>query len=292
MSSQSEISEVMNRPETSYRSFERGPVVSEASGAPQKVDLDGHPLLRVFDAVYIIHLRERTDRYQALRAELADMGIDIEGPKIRIMEGQWPTSANGFTSIGAYANFMSHLRILREAKAQSLNKILILEDDAIFRRSLRSSANQVALASRLTQNDWGLAFIGHKIDADTLRNLDEPSGFMSAAPNDLEFLWAHCYAVSANGLSILLPYFESTLTRPAHDPLGAQMYVDGAYNLFRRLHPGVQTLVSKPRLSSQRGSPSSIAARKFYEKNELLSGLLRWLRSARDELWRRSILTD
>lgn len=260
-------------------------------GAPHDVNgSSAHPLLDAFEAVYIIHLRERTDRYHALRAELATIGVDIEHPKIRIMEGQWPESANGFTSIGVHANFMSHMRIIREAAARGVRNVLVLEDDAIFRRTLRSQAMQTALAQRLARDDWGLAFLGHRIDGSILKMLPAPEGGLTPLPPHIEFLWSHCYAISARGLEKLLPYFEETLVLPPGHPRGARMYIDGAYNMFRRWHPEVVSLVSRPRLSSQMGSVSSLGKRKRYDDIAVARPMLRLVRACRDGLWRMGAL--
>ena len=222
------------------------------------------PLLDSFERVYIINLPERTDRYAQIEQELASIGIPIDSDKIRIMAGQWSDSANGFTSLGAYGNFMSHLRILREAAADRLHNVWVLEDDATFRHRLRSTELQSLVASRLAQDDWDLAYLGHCIDPAFLK----PHAHELFVPvaSDLEFLWAHCYAVSALGLPELLAYLEETLVNPPGHPRGGRMYIDGALNMYRRQHPKATTLVSPMNLSYQRGSASSLAGRKIYDK--------------------------
>ena len=246
------------------------------------------PLLDSFERVYIINLPERTDRYAQIEQELASIGIPIDSDKIRIMAGQWSDSANGFTSLGAYGNFMSHLRILREAAADRLHNVWVLEDDATFRHRLRSTELQSLVASRLAQDDWDLAYLGHCIDPDFLK----PHAHELFVPvaSDLEFLWAHCYAVSALGLPELLAYLEETLVNPPGHPRGGRMYIDGALNMYRRQHPKATTLVSPMNLSYQRGSASSLAGRKIYDKLKLLQPLVGTVRAVRDEAWRRGVL--
>ncbi len=246
------------------------------------------PLLDGFERVYIINLPERTDRYAQIEQELASIGIAIDSEKIRIMAGQWSDSANGFTSLGAYGNFMSHLRILREAAADRLHNVWILEDDATFRHSLRSTELQSLVASRLAQDDWDLAYLGHGIDTAVLRR--HANELFVPVASDLEFLWAHCYAVSASGIPELLAYLEETLINPPGHPRGGRMYIDGALNMYRRQHPHATTLVSPINLSNQRGSASSLAGRKIYDKLKLLQPLVGTVRAVRDEAWRRGVL--
>lgn len=57
-----------------------------------------------FDRISIIHLPERTDRYQALERELKS--IDIKHPKVRIPFAPRPDDAYGFTSKGVYGSFL------------------------------------------------------------------------------------------------------------------------------------------------------------------------------------------
>jgi glycosyl transferase, family 25 len=245
-------------------------------------------LLAGFERIYIINLPERKDRYVQIKEELAAIGIDIDSAKVRIMHGQWSDSANGFTSLGAYGNFMSHLRILREAAADRLSSVWILEDDATFRRSLRSNQLQSRVSSRLAEKDWDIAYLGHAIDPAVLK-AHQQELFVPIA-SDLEFLWAHCYAVSARGMPSLLAYLEETLVNPPGHPRGGRMYIDGAMNMYRRQHPQVCTLASPANLSSQRGSTSSLAGGKFYDKLPPARAAVQALRSLRDEAWRRGLL--
>lgn len=246
------------------------------------------PLLDFFDRIYIINLPERVDRYEAMRQELAMIGIAIDDPKVSIMHGQWSESANGFTSLGAYGNFMSHLRILREVRSIGLRHVWVMEDDAIFRRRMRSIALQSRLVERLGSGGWDLCYLGHSIAASRLRSL--PDGLLVSFPPDEEFLWAHCYAVSPRGQGPLLDYLEETLANPPGHPRGGRMYIDGALNMFRRMHPEIETWVSSPNLSSQRGSTSSLAQSRVYDGIPLLQPIVSRLRAWRDEAWRQGVL--
>lgn len=100
-------------------------------------------LIDVIERIYIIHLPERTDRYQALKAELANIGIGINQPKVYLPKPPYPTNANEFPSIGVYSNFIRHLGILQECLQDQVERVWILERD--FNQSTRAPAGRAAL---------------------------------------------------------------------------------------------------------------------------------------------------
>jgi glycosyl transferase family 25 len=228
--------------------------------------------------VYVIHLPERTDRFAALERELARLGIDLKGNAVRIPHAPRPDDANGFPSRGVYGNFLSHLSILKEALADGLETVLVLEDDAIFSR--RMVREQSKLVDFLQRNAWDLCFFGHSLK-DELRGCEK-----GLVPHRANFMWAHCYAVHKRALPELISYFEMTMTLPPDDPRGSHMYIDGAFSLFRNRHPHIVTLVSNPVLSIQKGSPSNIAGTGWYAAFRPVLPLISFLRAARDQWWR------
>jgi len=231
-----------------------------------------------FGRIYVIHLPERIDRYVALKRELAHLGIDLQGNRVRIPHAPRPDDANGFPSRGVYGNFLSHLSILKEALADGLETVLVLEDDAIFSR--RMVRQQSKLVDFLQRNPWDLCFLGHSLK-DELRGCEK--GLVVHRAN---FIWAHCYAVHKRALPELIAYLEMTMTLPPHDPRGSHMYIDGAFSLFRNRHPHIVTLVSNPVLSIQRGSPSSIAGTGWRGAIRPVLPIISLLRAARDQWWR------
>jgi glycosyl transferase family 25 len=206
------------------------------------------------------------------------MGIDIAHRKVSIPAAPRPAEANGFPTKGVYGNFLSHLDILRSAQRENLRSVWVLEDDAIFSR--RFVRRQGELTGLLSRREWDICYFGHTLthELNSLQiGLPRYSG---------SFYWAHCYAVHARILPRLIKYFEETLTRPAGDPRGARMYIDAAHTLFRKFNPDVITLVGNPVLSVQRGSPSSLNAMRWYDRNRLSRPIIKIARSLRDECWR------
>jgi hypothetical protein len=256
------------------------------------VESPAQSLVGCFERVYLIHLRERVDRYVALERELASVGIPLDHPKVRIMEGQWSESPNGFPSLGAYGNFMSHLRILREAKADGLESVWVMEDDVIFRSHLRRADAQASVVQELRGKPWDIAYLGHHIETRRLRELrkrDPDVEFSPVAPTE-EFLWAHCYAVRKSAFDPLLAYLEETLTNPPGHPRGGRMYIDGALNMYRRLHPHAKVLVSTTNLVYQRSSPSSLAGQKKWQSAPAIASAMPLVRSLKDSLWRHRLI--
>jgi len=235
-------------------------------------------LIDYFGGVSVIHLRERIDRYAPLVKELQRIGISIDHPKVIIQEHPNPTSANGFPSIGVYSNFLKHLQILKDAMRNGLESVLILEDDAIFSRKMIKQ--QAELVATLSKYKWGMCHLGHTLSSE-INNL--PPGLV---PYTGPFGCTHCYAVHHRAMPRLIDFLERTMTNDASNPEGARMYMDGAFTHFRRFNPDIQVLVANPCLSAQRGSPSSIAERRWYDSIKCVAPVVAALRVSRDELWR------
>lgn len=242
------------------------------------------PLIDYFDRLYIIHLPEREDRYRALKQELVGLGIDIQGSKVRIPYAPRPQDANEFPSRGVYGNFLSHLEILRESLHDNLSRVWILEDDAIFRHRLRSLNEQNQLVQQLESQDWDICYLGHPLKNE-LR--EYPKGLVRFSGG---FKWAHCYCVHSSVLAKLVGYLEETLINPPGHSRGGRMYIDGAFNVFRRLYPEVNCLVSNPNLSTQKGSISNLAGGRWYDRLNATRFLAENARIFRDEMWRFGLL--
>ena len=241
------------------------------------------PLFDYFDRISIVHLPERTDRLALLTAELSRVGWDIKSPKVSIPHAPKPENAEGFQSRGVYGNFLSHLGIIEQAYADNLDSVLVLEDDAMF--SMAFNSRQQTIADQLRSNPWDTVFLGHSIE----RGL--PKSRSGLARVSGAFLWSHCYGIHRSIMPRMIDYFHQTLEREAHHPDGSRMYIDAAYTEFRRLNPDVICLVSSPCLSAQRGSPSGLGARRWYDENGMMKGAIATARATRDYLWRMGLIS-
>ena len=233
-------------------------------------------LIDYFNRVAIINLPESRERLVSLMAGLQCLGIPPAHPKLQFPQVPRPVEADGFTSHKVRSNFLAHLQILRDARDDGLDNVWVLEDDAMFSRRMRRG--QADLVSTLERREWDMCFFGH-----ALALLGEPTGLV---PTKAEFIHSHCYAVHGRVLPRLVEYLEQTLERPVGHPLGAKVPTDGGFNLFRRFNPDVVALVSNPLLSRQKGCPSGIQDRKWYDKHPLTRSPVAGARLVRDGWWK------
>ena len=240
-------------------------------------------LIEYFDQLYIIHLPSRTDRYRTLKRELERIRISISGSKVSIPRAPVTQEARGFPSPGVLGNFLSHFEILKDAERNAYEKILVLEDDAIFRECLRKPHEQAKVVTSLQSQEWGMCFIGHPL---TVELIGKPQGLI---PYRSHFKWAHCYAVHRSALSTLLGYLKDTMEHPAGHPRGGKMYIDAAFSMFRDFFPCVEVLVANPCLSVQRGCPSSLSHAQWYDKVPAFRDIAQGVRVVRDEIWRQRV---
>jgi hypothetical protein len=205
-------------------------------------------LLHVFDRICIINLPERIDRRRAVTRELSRLGVAVDGQRVRFVAGIRPDALAGFPSLGARGCYLSHLQLLREAAADGVRRLLVLEDDVMFHALARQAA---ALAPALRDDGWQLAYPGHILPA-------QDGALRWLRCHDEALQCAHCYAVHGDALPVLVDFLEACLRRPAGDPVGGPMHFDGALNMLRHQRPELVTLRASRSLAGQRSSRSDI----------------------------------
>lgn len=221
-----------------------------------------------FSAVYVIHLSHRKDRYHDLVREFRYVDYPLD--KVRIFPAIKPDEALEFPSVGARGCYLSHLAVIKEARDQGLESILILEDDIGFCRWIKSERRDVAVA--LGQLSWDFVYFGHRLD----RPLEGP-GFHEWTDR---VETTHFFGLRRAVYDEVIRFLEDALTRPAGDPRGGPMHVDGAYSTVRRLHPDWKTLVAWPCWGYQRPSPSDITgSSKLAHGFQFLVPGLRWIKA-------------
>ncbi len=230
-------------------------------------------LLDCFDRICIINLPERRDRRRQVEKELARLGLRADGDHIRFVAGIRMDDAGPFPSAGARGCYLSHLAVLRQALADGVGSVLVLEDDVVFTPAL--ARPQPHLAATLRAGGWDLAYPGHTDPCQA-----EPAQWQATRR---PLVCAHCYAVSRDALGPLVSYLEACLTRPPGDPAGGPMHVDGALSMFRAQAAACTTLICAPSLARQRSSRSDIAGSHWFDRGPLrpLSAGLRALRELR-----------
>lgn len=212
-------------------------------------------MLDAFEAVYVINLPERTDRRREMESELAKVGLSFASPKVHLFAAIRPADRGGFESIGAHGCFMSHLAVLKLAQGQGLRNVLILEDDL----NIHASRPLPRLPA-----DWGI-FYG------SARHAVKSTGPLTDVPVGLEIQCAHFVAFDGREIDRLVDFLETLLSREPGDPRGGPMHVDGAYNVYRTLYPGVKTFLATPELGYQRSSRSDIAPARWFHHSGIRS---------------------
>ena len=235
-----------------------------------------------FDRIYVINLPSRPDRLASIRGEMSKLGVTDLDAKLFVPEAPICDDPGGFPSKGVRGNFLSHLQNIEDAHQNGFERILVLEDDAIFRSRLCTPEYQDFVLSHVEAHDWSMWFPGHFL-ASHPRGASKP-----VYPSTAGFMWAHCYAVHRRGMEPLRDYLRLVIERPAGHPEGGSMYIDAALSHFRKQYTEHICLVSNPVLSIQKSSDTNLG----YTQNALHTGSVPWiknvLRDAKDEFWRRT----
>lgn len=204
-------------------------------------------LFAIFSRVRIINLVDRPDRRREMASQLARMGA-MSG-NVGFFDAQRPSDPGEFPSLGARGCFESHLAVLRSARDDAAQSLLILEDDLDFSRKGQNQAG--AILTQLATENWDF-FHGAHVMPNAHRD-----GLQAISPDEA-VLTASFVAFSGRVISPLVDFLDAMLRRPAGSADFGPMHVDGAYTVFRMLHPEFHTFAAFPSLGHQRSSPSDI----------------------------------
>ncbi|TAK07709.1 MAG: glycosyltransferase family 25 protein [Rhizorhabdus sp.] len=215
-------------------------------------------LFQSFDRVYVLNLPDRADRRAEMAGELAAIGTGFGDPRIRLFPAIRPEDAAGFPGIGARGCFLSHLAVLREARDEGFDRILILEDDCDFAAGI--GVRLPAVLDALDAQSWDIVYGGYDLGSSPIRDgSGEEHGALIPAPPTLPVRTTHCIGFRRAAIEALIPYLEAMLDRPAGSADGGPMHVDGAYGWFRASRPDLACWLASPRLGRQRPSRTDIA---------------------------------
>jgi hypothetical protein len=232
--------------------------------------------LQSFDRICIINLPERADRRREVTRELARLEVAVDGDRVRFIAGIRPDGPGDFPSTGARGCYLSHLKTLKQAQADGVQRLLVLEDDVMFTPAMREAA---PLAEAIRGEGWQLAYPGH---------VQPPlPGPLRWERTDAPLVCAHCYAVQGSALPLIVAYLEACLARPAGHPDGGAMHFDGALTMLRQAQPDLVTLLASRSLAGQRSSRSDIIGPSWIDRLPL-AGLARAVRNG----WRRLSHSD
>lgn len=206
-----------------------------------------------FDRIYVLNLPYRKDRREATSRELAKVGMPFTLEKVELFKAIRADSAGSFPSLGARGCFLSHLMILKQAKKQKLNNILILEDDIAFAENFKTS--EEILTEQLSQTDWDLVQFGYMPEQIVNPGKDIFGTFREFSGS---IIGAHFVGINGNTIPRLIYFLEQLMQRPLGHPEGGPMPIDGAFNVFRQQNPDVVRLISVPTFGYQRSSRSDV----------------------------------
>ena len=223
--------------------------ISRIKGAPTRA---GRALLDTFERIRIINLPHRSDRRAEIGGQLGRLGLEIDGRHIAFHDACRPDDAGTFPSIGARGCFTSHLDVLEAAQASGAKTLLILEDDMDFVRDAEASV--AAAMEDLAGREWSIFYGGY--DCPDL--LPDARGPVVKANPGAAVGTTHFVAFSSEAIRHAIPYLKQLAARPAGDPAGGPMHVDGAYSWLRRAYPHLDTWLAQPQIGHQRPSRTDI----------------------------------
>ncbi len=223
-----------------------------------------------FDRVYVINLPSRADRRQEMAQELDRAGMPFMLGKVELFSAIRPDSPGPFESIGYRGAFLSHLNVIKKARAEQLRNVLILEDDLELREDFQQY--EAILLRELADQDWDIVHFGY-CEAGVNREVRLPI----LQPFAGEIIGAQFYAVNGQAFDKLVNFFELLLQRPADHPEGGPMSPDGVFNVFKWQYPEVVRLIAVPSFGGQRGSRSDISP-VWFDQWPILSFLASFVR--------------
>jgi glycosyl transferase, family 25 len=236
-------------------------------------------LSRIFARIVVINLPYRSDRRREMAAQLSRVGLHLNKLPVQLFPAVRPGTPQGFPSIGARGCFLSHLEVLRGARMDGVERLLILEDDCDFASGSRDALN--ARFARLADvQKWDLCYGGHRMP----EIMDGDAGLWRTLSSDTAIMTTHCIGFSRRAMELAVPYLEAMISRPPGDALGGPMHVDGAYCWFRREYPSLVTAAAIPPIAVQRSSRTDVHDYSWYDRSRLLRPMVSALRRMRNRI--------
>jgi GR25 family glycosyltransferase involved in LPS biosynthesis len=165
-----------------------------------------------FDNIYCLNLESRQDRWTAISNKFKKFGIKVErflasGPEDKEVFDKFEllkmrqSHPKAITSIGAMGCLISHIRIIKDAKLKKYSKILIFEDDIIFKKSF---VKDLSILDNVKY--YKILYLGssqHNWDSIDLNNAKN-NGFYRAYKSQGTF----AYALDESIYDVCLKYFS------------------------------------------------------------------------------------
>lgn len=226
------------------------------------------------ERIFVINLAARTDRRREIRRQFERAGWDPNDPSICYFDAIRPPDAGSFPSVGARGCFMSQLGVMRQAAEEGLSSIAIFEDDLDFVEDF--TVRLKAVAQALNRTDWSIFYGGYETPTPPSAN-----AAIAHASADLTLRTTHFICFRGEAIPLARDYLTAMLARPAGDPKGGPMHVDGAYQWLRGVYPGLPCFIATPPLGFQRASKSDVAAPKWLDRTPVVKTAVAAMRRLR-----------
>lgn len=182
-----------------------------------------------FDRVAVINLDRRTDRLISFESQAKDLGIDFARYSA--------VDAQALDISAMTACRQSHHKVLTDAAADGVRRLLVLEDDAEFRENFNEDFARLV---SVLPDDWQMFYLGANVSSPV------DIGIQGLCKSNAA-LTTHAYGVKAEMFDTLI-----------------QANQDKRYPIdliYSDLHPRFQVYVAWPGLVGQRSSFSDIENR-------------------------------
>jgi glycosyl transferase family 25 len=213
----------------------------------------------------VINLPSRRDRRREMQRQLSMINWQAD-----FYDAIRPNEAAGFSSIGARGCFLSHLSVLRQARDDKVDMLMILEDDLDFTKDFHNLWKGVEANLLRQAASPCIIYLGHYLDI-------QGEGLVQLSP-EVNVRCTQFMAITAPALLLITDELEQILARPPGHPDGGPMHVDGAYSTIRARHPKLTTFAHAPALGFQRPSRTDIGEQRFFD-SPLLRPLISFVRA-------------
>jgi hypothetical protein len=209
----------------------------------------------------VINLASRRDRRRDMQRQLSLVNWQAD-----FYDAVRPNEPRGFPSIGARGCFLSHLSVLRQARDDKVDMLVVLEDDLSFNKDFLDLWKRVEPDLHRRAALPCVIYLGHYMD---LRG----DGMVQLSP-ETAVRCSHFMVFTAPALPLITDGLEQILARPPGHADGGPMHVDGAYSTIRARRPGLKTFAHAPALGFQRSSRTDIGEHKFFDSIKVLRPLI------------------
>jgi hypothetical protein len=201
-------------------------------------------LNKYFDQIYYINLERRKDRDQKCINELQKNNIIAK--RFIAIDGKSIVNPNWNYSLGAFGCLQSHLEIIKEAKNNKYNSILILEDDVVFNDNME---NDFKKYYDQLDGEWDILYLSGNYNKHIQNSFEKITDNIIKC--NLTYT-THCYAIKNTVYDIIIDALYK-----ATAPIDIE---------YTKIQKNLNCYAFSPSISSQREGYSDIENKKVNYK--------------------------